>query len=361
MVKATCAEKRALVCFYKMHTNLSYREIATNCGISKSTAHAICAKKRKKVKIPRKKCGRPRSLNEREERKIIRVFKKLRKEYVNFSVKDLMADCGLDSKHVHERTVSRYLNRHGFRFRQARKKGLLNANDERLRSTYARKMKVVLSKEPQFYTEHLAFYLDRVSFIHKNDPRKAAMQPKSRVWRKTGEGLSITAKGNKSLAGGKRLHVIVAVAWRRGVILMEDYEKMDGTFFAQFIRNHFNLCFGKAGPEAYGRRLFLMDNDPSQTSKKSLSALSDIECELHEIPPRSPDLNPIENVFHLVKKSLEREAIKKNIMRESFVEFRARVFRCFESLDVAMIDRTIESMPKRIEKIITSKGKRIKY
>ncbi len=230
---------------------------------------------------------------------------------MNFSLKDLMAECSLHSKHVHERTISRYLNRHGFRFRQARKKGLLNVNDKRLRSSYARKMKVVLIQEPHFYTEHFAFYLDGVSFIHKNDPRKAAMQPKSRVWRKRGEGLSITAKGNKSLAGGKRLG---------------------------------------------GKRLFLMDNDPSQTSKKSLSALSDIECELHEIPPRSPDLNPIENVFHLVKKSLEREAINKNITRESFVEFRARVFRCFESLDVSMIDRTIESMPKRIEKIIKSKG-----
>ena len=317
--------------------------------------------RREKSKDTTKKCGRPRSLNEREERKIIRVFKKLRKEYVNFFVKDLMAECGLDSKHIHKRTIARYLNRHGFRFRQARKKGLLNANDERLRSTYARKMKVVLSREPQFYTEHMAFYLDGVSFIHKNDPRKAAMQLKSRVWRKTGEGLSITAKANKSLAGRKCLHIIVAVAWWRGVILMEDYEKMDGTFFAQFIRNHFNLCFGKAGPKAYGRRLFLIDNDPSQTSKKSLSTLSDIEYKLHEILPRSPDLNPIENVFHLVKKSSEREAIDKNIMSESFVEFRARVFRCFESLDVAMIDRTIENMPKRIEKITTLKGKWIKY
>ena len=79
------------------------------------------------------------------------------------------------------------------------------------------------------------------------------------------------------------------------------------------MRNHFNICFGKAGPKAYGRRLFLMDNDPSQTRKKSLSALLDIECQPHEIPPRSPDLNPIENVFHLVKTSLEREAINKNM------------------------------------------------
>ena len=90
----------------------------------------------------------------------------------------------------------------------------------------------------------------------------------ARQWKWT----SITAEGNKSLAGGKRLHVIVAVAWWRGV-LMEDYEKMNGAFFAQFIRSHFNLCFGKAGLKAYGRRLFLMDNDPLQRSKKSLSAL----------------------------------------------------------------------------------------
>ncbi|CAB4014237.1 Hypothetical predicted protein, partial [Paramuricea clavata] len=108
--------------------------------------------------------------------------------------------------------------------------------------------------EPDFYTTHLAFYLDGVSFIHKNDPRKAAIQPKSRVWRKRGEGLSFTAKGSKSLAGGWRLHIIVAIASQKGVILRKDYDKMDGVFFAKFIRENFNLCFGKVGPKAYGKR-----------------------------------------------------------------------------------------------------------
>ena len=41
-------------------------------------------------------------------------------------------------------------------------------------------------------------------------------------------------------------------------------------------------------------------------------ALTQIECELHRIPPRSPDINPIENVFHLVKKMLQKEAIDQN-------------------------------------------------
>ena len=56
-----------------------------------------------------------------------------------------------------------------------------------------------------------------------------------------------------------------------------------------------------------------MDNDPSQTSKVARKAIEKIEAEFHKIPARSPDLNPIENLFHLVKKNLENEAIENNI------------------------------------------------
>ena len=65
------------------------------------------------------------------------------------------------------------------------------------------------------------------------------------------------------LAGGRRLHVIVAIAYRKGVILKAPYEKMTGKFFVTFIQEHFNLSFAQAGPKADGRRLFVMDNDPS--------------------------------------------------------------------------------------------------
>ena len=157
-----------------------------------------------------------------------------------------MVECGLDSKQVHQRTISRYLNQNGFYLRQARKKGLLNEKDKCLRLSYARQMKRVLHDHPDYCNNHVAFYLDAVSFVHKNDPRKAAIQPKLRVGRKKGEGLSITAKGSKTLAGGRHLHVLAAVAWGKGVILSEVNEKMNGDFFAQFIKENFNLCFGKA-------------------------------------------------------------------------------------------------------------------
>ena len=153
-----------------------------------------------------RKKGRPKCLNEREQRLLLRVLKYYRKKYVNFSVKDLMVECGFDSNRVHPRTISRYLNRNGFYMRQARKKGLLNNKDKRLRLSYARGMKRVLRELPDYHTNHLAFYLDAVSFVHKNDPRKAAVQPKSRGWRNKGEGLAITPSRSCSRRLGQGYH-----------------------------------------------------------------------------------------------------------------------------------------------------------
>ena len=104
-----------------------------------------------------------------------------------------------------------------------------------------------------------------------------------------------------------------------------------------------------------------MDNDPSQTSKVARNALEDIEAELHRIPARSPDLNPIENIFHLVKTSLEREVIALNITSETFEDFSSRVLKSFDNLSVDLVDCTIVSLSKRVKAVIKSKGDRIKY
>ena len=87
-----------------------------------------------------------------------------------------------------------------------------------------------------------------------------------------------------------------------------------------FLRHLFGNI-SKGGPKADGGRLFVMDNDPSQTSRAAKLALEDIEGSFHEIPPQSPDLNPVENIFHLVKLYSDCEAICRNIVRESFDEF----------------------------------------
>jgi len=39
------------------------------------------------------------------------------------------------------------------------------------------------------------------------------------------------------------------------------------------------------------------------------------------IPPRSLDLNPLENIFDLVKRMLQQDATKKDITFETYQEF----------------------------------------
>lgn len=73
---------------------------------------------------------------------------------------------------------------------------------------------------------------------------------------------------------------------------------------------------------------------------------------------RSPDLHPIENIFHLVKRYLDQEAISKNIT-ESFDE--VNVLEAFENIPIEIIYKTISSMNRRITAILASKGERIKY
>ena len=104
-----------------------------------------------------------------------------------------------------------------------------------------------------------------------------------------------------------------------------------------------------------------MDNDPSQNSRVARAALEQVECELVSIPARSPDLNPIENIFHIVKSELEKNAIELNITSESFEQFEQRVVRTFDTIEITTIDRAIENMPRRLRSVLTGKGYRTKY
>ena len=43
------------------------------------------------------------------------------------------------------------------------------------------------------------------------------------------------------------------------------------------------------------------------------------------IPARSPDLNPIKNLFNIVRKCIEAEILEQNIIHQSWDEFVERV------------------------------------
>ena len=162
--------------------------------------------------------------------------------------------------------------------------------------------------------------------------------------------------------GSKVVKRFVAITYSEGVVLCWSYDHLMGNFFATFIEKHFNSLFLKATKN--GSRLWLQDGDPSQNSRAAKRAMGNCNCDMSliEIPPRSPDdRNPIENFFHLVRVRLKDDALQLKITKETFEEFQARVIRTIYSIPVDIINKTIASMPQRLQQIIDKKGCCIKY
>ena len=53
--------------------------------------------------------------------------------------------------------------------------------------------------------------------------------------------------------------------------------------------------------------------------KKGRIAIEEVGGVIFKIPSRSPDLNPMENVFKATAKILNREAVVENITHETFL------------------------------------------
>ena len=72
-------------------------------------------------------------------------------------------------------------------------------------------------------------------------------------------------------------------------------------------------------------------------------------------PPNSPDLNPIENVFSLMKRFVRRAA------PSTIEELRQSVLDAWESIDLETLQKLFDSMSRRMEAVIRLKGKRTGY
>lgn len=58
-----------------------------------------------------------------------------------------------------------------------------------------------------------------------------------------------------------------------------------------------------------------------RTLKWQKVAFSSINANLFPIPPRSPNMNRIENIFNIAKQKLHAGALSKNITFENFDQF----------------------------------------
>uniref|UniRef100_A0A9J8BCS9 Tc1-like transposase DDE domain-containing protein n=1 Tax=Cyprinus carpio carpio TaxID=630221 RepID=A0A9J8BCS9_CYPCA len=101
--------------------------------------------------------------------------------------------------------------------------------------------------------------------------------------------------------------------------------------------------------------IFQQDLAPAHTAKSTKSWLNDHGVGVLDWPANSPDLNPIENLWSIVKRKM------RNKRPKHADELKATVKETWASIPPQQCHKLITSIPRRIEAVIKAKGAPTKY
>ena len=109
--------------------------------------------------------------------------------------------------------------------------------------------------------------------------------------------------------------------------------------------------------EAYGpfQWTLMQDGATSHTAESTISYLKDYCNVLEGWPSNSPDINPIENLWSILKRRVEELNPKTE---EQLIEC---IFDVWDNIDIALIHKLIDSVPSRLQAVIENEGFPTKY
>lgn len=112
-------------------------------------------------------------------------------------------------------------------------------------------------------------------------------------------------------------------------------------------------------PEAFercGATIFMQDSAPCHTAKSVVQWLKDCKVRFFDDwPGNSPDLNPIENLWSIVKRALQGQDIS------SVPRLETAVRQAWREITPQTLTNLSESLPRRLREVIKRKGGNTKY
>lgn len=102
--------------------------------------------------------------------------------------------------------------------------------------------------------------------------------------------------------------------------------------------------------------VFQQDNAAIHVSRHSLNWFTDKNITLLDHPARSPDLNPMENLWGIMARQVYEGGRQYNTTNELEVACR----NAWRSIRISVLESLVKSMPNRVFQVILNKGKQIK-
>ena len=290
------------------------------------------------IPTPKPKTGRPRKIKPATLRLIHRQLKKdpsLTAREIKDKNTRVLGDVSLRT--VQERIHDDLL----LRSYKARKKPLLNIRQKQQRIAFAKKY---LVWDPAKWREVL--WTDEATFSVTGSGAK-------RVYRPSGSDPHLPQYTSKTVKHPSSVMVWGSFGYS-GVGELVFLEK--NTYMNQY--NYFELLCDRLEDsfEKSGTSFFMQDGAPCHTAKSVVGWLRDCDVPyFNDWPGSSPDLNPIENLWSIIKRKLQtRDTSSLPRLKEAITEV-------WQSLEPETLHNLADSLPGRLRDVVRRKGNVTKY
>ncbi|CAK9818393.1 Transposable element Tc1 transposase [Anthophora quadrimaculata] len=318
----------------------SYRKIGNSLNLSFSTVRNVIKKFKDTGSVENKtRSGRPQALTIRQRRDIVKEA--IKNPFV--SAKSLAVDIATYSgKEVSAQTVRNVLHSAEIYGRAARKKPFINEKNREKRFGFA---KIYINKTMEFWKT--------VIFSDESKFNLFGSDGKRFVWRKPNTELNQKNVIPTVKHGGGHVMVWGCMSYHGVGNLVFIDGNMNADDYINVLRNNLLSSATKMGID--GNFLFQQDNDPKHTARKTREWLLYNVPKQLPTPPQSPDINPIENLWHIIDLKIRKNKIKnKN-------DLKATLLKEWSNISSEITQKLVESMPNRLQAVINAKGMHTKY
>lgn len=225
------------------------------------------------------------------------------------------------------------------------------------------------ARGPELLREHrvarLRFAREHANWTHEqwanvlftDECRMALRAPdgRQRVWRRRGERfLPITTTQTVSFHGGS-IMVWGGVSSDARTELVVVSNRLNATrYVGEILQDHVLSYMGFIGHDNF---LLMHDNARPHTAQCVNEYLQEVGISKLDWPARSPDLNPIEHIWDMLKRKVRSSACPP----QTLTELRNAALAAWEDIPQVVIRNVIQSMPDRMQAVIRARGGNTRY
>ena len=313
----------------------SYSQIHQRTGVSIGSISALRLKYR--PNLPRPSAGRPAHLSASDARQAVRLVTGTKSANATQAAKELSKSKGV---HIHPKTVQRRLRSYGLKAITKPKAPLLTSAHIKARLDFA--------------LQYQDWTIEDWKYVIWSDETKInrlGSDGRTWAWKKPGEPLSSRLVRPVKKFGGGSLMMWGCMCWEGVGFATKIEGRMDGPLYVQILRDELMQTLEYYGKEV-DEVIFQQDNDSKHTSKVALKCFQELGLRVLSWPANSPDLNPIEHLWFILKRRLNDYPEPPKGMLELW----ERVQVEWEAISKEQVQKLIISMADRIQAVIRSKG-----